>query len=237
MNSGVAIMTSVEIPIAISEQSWVDLFSSLDPTIQWAIIWWFIAIFPSLLVAWYSAKSNRKQEKYFKLQQVAEEIITNLWQWQDKTISYDWLIIPYWPYHWDDTRSYSPIDWGLLSNNYRKKTKEQLENDKYLYEYQKFIDKRTLLLDEIQHHHNVVFSRIQVYFSESWLSVVRDKSQKLADLIAKKFLSETDEEKQKFQAQIRNVCTELKDLIISRTKWYGRSRISRFWYYWTEKYK
>ncbi len=179
---------------------------------QNTILAWGFVILSVLIWAIYSSKSTWRQKKYFKLQQISEDILINLWKYDaSRQEFYDRQV---------------SIDYELdQSEGHYEASDSQQKELWYIYEKE-------------QKHHDLIFSKIQIYFSEFWLTDVRDISVELSHLIAEEYLLK-DRESQEFrdkQHEITNKINELRDVLIIRVKRYWRPWHKNFIYYWIEKY-
>jgi len=190
-------------------------------------IYWFICnhfesivtIFVALWVVHYTANKNRRQEKYFKLQKVSEEVILHLWKRQDTLIKYQEIKEKL------DIGS-NPMDW---TSWYSDPEIQKMYNIKYN-ELNKEFEKVSNLKQE---YHNIIFSKIHVYFSEFWLTSVRDKSALLSRLLANKNFDIYDKDQ---NDRFLDICVELKETIIIKVKRYWRSGFKDLFFRFTEKY-
>lgn len=201
--------------------------NNLDPQFKWIILWWVIWIVPGLLITWYTWNRNRKQQKYFKLQQVWEEIINAILKWQNTYILYEIkkeniiFIKDILTQELDLNR------WNIQPNI----------SEKSLEIYNKSSEKLDKLWEMKQSFYNTIFSKIQVYFSESWLSKVRDQSVSLSNLIAELYLEKDENKKEEIEEKITNLCNKIKNTIIIKIMRYGRPFYKNFRYHRTNKYE
>lgn len=201
-------------------------FSSQSGEIQWAIIWWitwwFFSFCVWLVIAFYTTGQDWRKEKYFNLQRISEEIITSLRNWHDNFTVYQgekdilndqWDVLKGW------------IGYGEYKHEQRHMERYNLQSNK--------VDS---LAELKQKNYDNALSKIKIYFSEYWLTKVRDESICLNNLVVSHHLSEDQDEKNKIESDIRETCRTIEELIVIKIKRMGRSWYVNCAYRLIEKY-
>lgn len=201
-------------------------FSSQSGEIQWAIIWWMtwwcFSFFVWLLIAVYTTGRDWKKEKYFNLQRVSEDIITALRNWHDNFTVYQW--------EKDILDDQGDLLKGWIG--YGEHKHEQWHMERYNLQSAKVEDLAQLR----QKNYDNALSKIKIYFSEYWLTKVRDESIYLNNLVISHYLSKDQDEKNKLESDIREICKTIEELIVIKIKRLGRSWYSNYFYRLIEKY-
>lgn len=134
------------------------------PFLYGAIVTAFFTLITSYIIAAYTSNRNRQQEKYFKLQDKAEEVIWLIWRWEDlhqQSI---------------DEKDNNKFLWEIWKNSW--------ELVWYDWEkYQKSSDKLEVISNDKQFTYEKIFSKIKIYFVDWDLREIREFSEQLSRTI------------------------------------------------------
>lgn len=199
----------------------IEFRNNLDPQFKLIVIW----ILSGLVSAYYTSNRNWKQQKYFKLQQIWEEIIYAIWKWQTAYVLHD--------IEKENLSFQSELLFKTIKSGHTDKEMWKKRDNDYneiLEKLEKFWEMKTMF-------YHTIFSKIQVYFSEPWLSKARDQSIVLSKLIAELSLEKNKNRKEEIEKKMISVCNKLKNTIIIKTIRYGRPFYKNIRYYLTNKYE